>query len=390
MRTWGSHRSCFFKYLSAAAGALVLAAGAIVGSLQLHQTSSPGRPISQPQPFELYGIAGNVGPSNQLKAYAFNITPPKDYSDESFNAEIRQRVRKSELALVANPFESTEALRTWAVQLTAGATDDLQKARTLFETLCVRRVERPLLKSRGYRTAKQIFLQWNNAQEGFICEEFDHIYVALARAAGLRAYGVAVEQDCYGMRNLHACAAVFVSGHALLVDPAYLWFGVPHKDFTVLDDLQSTAVQLSGDGDLRVCRIAARLGADLLVVQVSVFDKLAGEQRWAEARKVARSLVRSHPNTPAAYYAKAVLAQADQNNDEAAALLQKAIQLAPNTPEYYGMLGNTWQLQGKFEEARAAYENALRYSRNQESVEMSLQAIGAVDAALKQTEVGKH
>jgi tetratricopeptide (TPR) repeat protein len=385
LRAWACNlRGSRPVWLGLAALLLVLVvAGAIIG---VSVRKGPVAIAPRPEPFELEGISGNSSLSNQLKAYAFKVRQPHDYTDATFSEAVRRKIKRRDLALVVNPFDSTQAMRTWAVQLTAGATNDVQTARILFDTLCAHRVERPLIKSRGYRTAKEMFLQWNSAQEGFICEEFEHMYVALARAVGLGAYGVAVEQDCYGMRNLHGCAAVFVSGNVLLVDPAYLWFGVPHKEFTILDDLQSTAVHLSGDGDLKVCKIGGRLGGDLLVVQVSVFDKLAGENRWPEARRVARSLERSHPNSPGAYYAMAVLAQEDQNHDEAAELLQKAIQLAPNTAQYYGMLGNSWRAKGKLNEARAAYENALRYCLNEECVRVSRQAIDALDAAMKQKE----
>jgi hypothetical protein len=40
----------------------------------------------------------------------------------------------------------------------------------------------------------------------------------------------------------HDCAAVFANGKALLVDPAYQWFGVPHREFVLLNDVQVIAL----------------------------------------------------------------------------------------------------------------------------------------------------
>ena len=67
--------------------------------------------------------------------------------------------------------------------------------------------------------------------------------MALARAVGVKAFYVHLEEDYSGEIVYHDCAAVFVGGKALLVDPAYQWFGAPHKQYVVLDDLQAIAHQ---------------------------------------------------------------------------------------------------------------------------------------------------
>src|SRR5437879_7949775 len=132
-------------------------------------------------------------------------------------------------------------------------------------------------------TAKEVFAAWNTPGASFRCQELAYLYVALARAVGLRAYFVSVEQQCDGGRDLHNCAAVFLAGQALLSDPAF-WFGVPHKSFTLLDDVQAVATHLSALGDVKASQIAWKLGPDLYIVHLSRLSGLANEGRWAEAQ----------------------------------------------------------------------------------------------------------
>ena len=59
---------------------------------------------------------------------------------------------------------------------------------------------------------------------------------------------------------------MFIGDKALLVDPAYQWFGAPHKEYVVLDDVQAIAHQYyqpSGKGNqVARCRLAAKLHPD--------------------------------------------------------------------------------------------------------------------------------
>ena len=82
----------------------------------------------------------------------------------------------------------------------------------------------------------------------------------------MKAFYVHLEKDYSGDIVYHDCAAVFVGDKALLVDPAYQWFGAPHKEYVVLDDVQAIAHQFyqpSGKGgQVARCRLATKLHPD--------------------------------------------------------------------------------------------------------------------------------
>src|SRR5260370_678785 len=154
----------------------------------------------------------------------------------------------------------------------------------LYDALAGRATEKPA-RFQEPPTAPQVFAAWNVPGASFHCQEFSFLYVALARASGLRAYHVLVEEDCHGMELSHACAAVFIQGRSLLVDLAYSFFGAPHKRFKALDDVEAAAVYLCGAEKLQACQIASKLAPGLYMVQATLFDLLVREDHWPEARK---------------------------------------------------------------------------------------------------------
>jgi len=188
----------------------------------------------------------------------FSRARPLDYAEQAFTRELREKLAPDEASLVINPLASTPEMDRWAKELTAAATNDLQKAKVLFDVLVTHLSTTPVQFTQP-PTARQVFEAWNTSDPSFGCQDLAFLYVALARAAGINAYHVAVEEDCRGMNVLHGCAAVFIGGRALLVDPAYSSFGISHKRFKVLSDVQTEAVYLSGKQNLQMCRIASKL-----------------------------------------------------------------------------------------------------------------------------------
>ena len=157
-------------------------------------------------------------------------------------------LRRAEYKLVINPLASTPAMDRWAQELTRGATNDLDRARKIFDALA-RHLD---TGEAGTRTAQEVFAAWNDPAQSFCCQEYAKLYIALARAVGVKAFYVHLEKDYSGDIVYHDCAAVFIGDKALLVDPAYQWFGAPHKEYVVLDDVQAIAhhyYQPSGKGN---------------------------------------------------------------------------------------------------------------------------------------------
>ena len=181
--------------------------------------------------------------------------PPKDFTEQSLTEALREKLTREEEAAVIRPLATTPEINLRARELTRGATNDLHKAKLLFEAL----TGHLDVGEGALRTAPEVFAAWNGPASAFRCQEYALLYVMMARAAGLRAYFVDVSQACDGEQVWHACAVVFDGEKALLVDPSYRWFGVPHKKFTVLNDLETTGDYMCQLRELRLRRIAVKL-----------------------------------------------------------------------------------------------------------------------------------
>jgi transglutaminase-like putative cysteine protease len=149
---------------------------------------------STPQP------AGGVNsqPNREISASVLiTNAPPKDYTGETFAKALRQRLTPEEASLLVNPLSSTPEMKAWARKLTAGETNDLQRARKLYDALAARVSKKPAQFAQP-PTAQEVFAAWNTPEASFTCQDLAFLYVALARAAGLRAYCVFVDEDSGG------------------------------------------------------------------------------------------------------------------------------------------------------------------------------------------------
>ena len=185
---------------------------------------------------------------------------PKEYSAEELQQALRSRLTGCRTQVGRQPAGRHPEMRRWAIELTRDEADDEARAKAIFDALARR------IQSRGEhnaRTAQEVFAAWQDPKASFICNEFAKLYIALARAAGLKAFYVHLERDYQSQIVYHDCAVVFLSGQALLVDPAYRWFGVPHREFTVLDDLEVIGHQLCQLSEGRDAVTRAQAGVKL-------------------------------------------------------------------------------------------------------------------------------
>jgi len=319
----------------------------------------------------------------------FTNAPPREYSAEALAAALRQKLTLKEMALVVNPLATTTQMEDAAQEMTAGATKDLEKASKLFARLLRRLPDEPPRAHRT-RTAQEVFSAWNKPGACFSCMELTYLYVALARATGMKAHCVWVEENCEGRKDAHSCAAVFLSGKSLLADLTYEWFGAPHKRFVVLDDVQTAGVQLASFGNLQSCQAACKLAPDLIFVRGGVFHGLAVEGRWQEARAQLAVMMRLAPDAPETLESRAGLAFHERKLDEEIQLLCRAIEMAPHTGPLHAMLGSAYVQQGKLREARAAFEKALRYPMDEERAEMSKQTLAWIKDQTEHAEAGRQ
>jgi tetratricopeptide (TPR) repeat protein len=302
---------------------------------------------------------------------------PKSYTGIEFTNALREKLTKVEYILVRNPLASTPEMDRWANELTAGTTNDLQKARILFDELA-RHVNGD--SNRNSRTAREMFDDWNKPGQWFLCREYANFYVALARAVGLKAFFVLVFEEIDGKKCLHACAGVFISGKLLLVDPSYCWFGVPHKQFIALNDLQTTAVYLSQNHpDPKVARVACKITPDIPVVQFNLFFTLATADEWKEASETLTNALKLESVGSMADAANGIWALHEGKPEVAIELLQKSVNQDSSQPDFYTMLAQIFVGQGQLSQARDNFRKALSYGLSEEDAEQVRQAIAQIN-----------
>jgi tetratricopeptide (TPR) repeat protein len=251
----------------------------------------------------------------------------------------------------------------WGRELTAGAAGDLAKAGMLFDAL-LRRVGTGEA-AEGMRTAREVFAAWKDPTQSFSCQEDAKLYVALARAAGLKAFYVHLERDYEGDCVYHDCAAVFCEGKAYLVDLAYLWFGPPHREYLVLDDVQTIAHQLfqasETGANVARCQLATKLHPDLAWGQMQLTAAYISENQLESARKALAAALQFEPNRWDGPYYEGLIAAKAGKPEAAVEYFRKSIEINPKFGETHLLLGLILGKQDKLKEAREELRLALLY-----------------------------
>jgi tetratricopeptide (TPR) repeat protein len=295
----------------------------------------------------------------RLTPHEIPAAPPKSYTAQTLDAALREWLTREEYKQVINPLASTPAMDHWAQELVGGATNDLGKARKIFDALA-RHLD---AGHAGTRTAQEVFALWNDPVQSFCCQEYAKLYVALARAVGVKAYYVHLEKDYSGEVVYHDCAAVFAEDKAYLVDPAYQWFGAPHKDYLVLDDLQAIAhhyFQHSGKANqVARCRLAAKLHPDTAWGQLALASALINANKLGPAAQTLKLAEQLQPGRWDAYMLRGLLAAKTHDLDVAQDSLHKALELNPKHGPGRAALGWVLAQQGRLTAARDEYRQAL-------------------------------
>jgi Flp pilus assembly protein TadD len=207
----------------------------------------------------------------------------------------------------------------------------------------------------------------------------------LARAVGLKAFVVMVEETCYGEKTDHACAAVFFGKRLLLVDPSYFWFGVSHKRFRVLDDLGATALYMSTSVNMKKAKIACALAPDLPQSQGALFCALIEEGRWNDAKALLPKMKRLASSEWGWYGDEARIAIHERRFDTAADLLTKAIKINPSNGAVRVYLGEAYLQMGRLEDARKAFLGSLNCALDGNTIQIVRDRLAWLENAIKPT-----
>ncbi|UCC96572.1 MAG: tetratricopeptide repeat protein [Phycisphaerales bacterium] len=308
------------------------------------------------------------------------IPMPKVYTEQTLQDALRERLTADELSMVVNPVAGSEEMKQWAEQLTKDADGDTEEAEAIFEGL-IRRIESG--DGHGHRTAKEVLAAWNDSDTPFVCTEYANLFITLARAVKLKAYYVHVEKDYRGKAIPHDCVAVFVEGKALLVDATCCWFGVPHREFVILDDLQVIAHHLvqskDPDRDLARRRLAVKLHPDFAWAQFALMKSLCEAEQWNEAHNVFESVLQLEPDSCEVYLWRGIFAAHDGDLDAAADCLRKASELNPESASARLGLGKLLIQQGKLREAREELRAYLRYTLDADKADTARTMIAQIN-----------
>jgi len=295
--------------------------------------------------------------ASRLEPVFVDAVEPKRWSDAALEAELARRASDAERARIVNPFRASDGMRRWAAGLVGNLRSPLARARALHRALTSRLQTEP---GYGKRTAEEVFGLWNAPAESFSCQELAKLYLALARSVGLAAYYVHLERDYRGDVVYHDCAAVFVGGRCLLVDPAYRWFGVAHRDYAVLDDLQAIAHHLfqgSVEGD---CRLALRLDPDSDWGRLRLVHALLEAEKLEEAERVLDDLSARGVDRWDARLARGVLHVHKGELEVAEKLIRAALELNPKSYGAHSRLALLLEKRGELEAARTHLRRALK------------------------------
>lgn len=162
--------------------------------------------------------AGGSAATSQTQAW-FSVAQPRTYSDDEWTTALQSKLAPGELVLVSNPLACTAEMTNTATACVRHVRGDAEIAKALYQALMARMTTN-LTDSPRRHTARELFWTWRDSQVPARCQDLSYLYTALARSVGLRGFFVEVDEDCYGGRGLHSCAAVFVHNKAVLVDPS--------------------------------------------------------------------------------------------------------------------------------------------------------------------------
>jgi tetratricopeptide (TPR) repeat protein len=173
-----------------------------------------------------------------------------------------------------------------------------------------------------------------------------------------------------------------------LVDPAYQWFGAPHKQYVVLDDLQAIAHQYyqpsPKGGEVARCRLAAKLHPDTAWGQLHLVGALISAKELLEAGKALKIAEQLEPGRWDSHAYRGLLAVAGGGLESAVADLRKSLELNPKYGRTHFVLAWVLAKQGKLEEARDEYRLAILYGSllSTEDKAAALRAIADINEKL--------
>ena len=132
-----------------------------------------------------------------------------------------------------SPLEANHRLDATVALVVANASDPVDRSKAIFDWILAH-IEYGKTRRGpvGYRTSLETF----TTREG-VCGEMAILFVAMATLAGVPSAYVSVRRDPRGREVRHACASILDprTERPILVDPAFLAFGIDHEEHRFLN-----------------------------------------------------------------------------------------------------------------------------------------------------------
>ena len=310
------------------------------------------------------------------------ISEPQSFSVQGLNDFLKAKLAPEERGLVVNPFSCNAQMARWASQLVVGAKNDEEKARLLFNGL-EHRIN--LTSAISKHSAEDVYNEWTNINKGLLCQDYALLYVALARAVGLKAYFVTVSQDYQGGNIWHACVGVIIGKKALLVDPMYEWFGIPHKRYQFQNDVQVIAILSSETLDMQKRMLAIKLYPDWPMGYFCAAQLLARDGQVPAARQMLQRGLNLDSEGWFSLYVQAEIELYEANWSGAVQHARQCLNLNVKSlgiaPHY--LLGVGLWHQGNLKEARQEFRAYLQEDSARQFVEEAFEAIASIDKSIR-------
>ncbi len=336
---------------------------------------------------ELPDLKGAEERLAQLKAaltpHFVAASAPRDFTPAELQAALKARLTPGDYMLATNPLSCTPEMEKWAKQLTGDAKVPEEKARKLFETLA-----RHLRHERAFteRTATQVFKAWPDDKDSFTCQENTLLYLALARSIGLKAYFVYINRDFASNAVDHACVGAFFDGKALLIDPSYEWFGVPHQEYHFYNDFEVVGLYLMQKPNVPSREVAVKLIPDFPLAYFNLAARLAETNQLPAARAALDKGLKLDSQSWHALLFRAEVEAYEKNFGDAEKHLQAALALNPGCNSAHFFLGSAWLQDGRrLKEAREEYRKYLQGETDPDYADYVLKALAWINASLDGT-----
>jgi len=325
----------------------------------------------------------------RLVMHTVDASAPASHTSEDLDRILKDKLTPTEYKSIVNPIAGSAEIRAWAHQLAGDTLNDMEKAKHLFRGLARSSGARNGSNLGEVRTAIDAFNVWSNQSISLTCQDYTHLYIALARSVGLKAFYVFVTKDHSGRNVSHACAMVIINGQAILVDAAYKWFGIPHIKYEVEDDVRVMGAYLCQSHDPLKEDIGLKLVSNWAIPYFGVALNRISRGLSTEAIGPLHAGLKVDSKSAWALFARALVETAHKDWHAAEVYLRQCLALNDDWSLPYYFLGTALYSRGKLSEAREAFRTYLSGETQPRFAAKAREALADINEGLPDLRLGK-